>query len=278
MLLKVNPSRGWSQLGAVRRRVYPAWVTAGDLNGNGKLDQVVCSGGTSPARSVLSLSLPRGPAFAPEVTRNPVSRRYLEISRYGPRAKHQPRRQHSMNVNLDWISILCYPETQLTDNRALCAGDLLCRKNGMRNEERYPTNLSVAAIRARLFGGSVALWPPSAVKMSSASGHARCSTPGAFHGADDIVTALHNGSRDVANPRGVAEQFVVRFQKTLVGQVVGLNTREGEGELILLVMAGKCRTGEQLRGGALPPPPDFRSGEPHGGILAGEPPTCILRR
>jgi hypothetical protein len=57
---------------------------------------------------------------------------------------------------------------------ALCAGDIPCRRNGMRNEERYPANLSVAATKARLFGGSVALWPPSAVMMSSASGHARC--------------------------------------------------------------------------------------------------------
>jgi hypothetical protein len=76
----------------------------------------------------------------------------------------------------------------------------------------------------------------------------------------------------VANPRGVANQLVVRFEKTLVGEVVGLNTREGEGEPILLVVAGKCRIGQQLRGGPLPPAPDFRSGEPHGGILAGEPP------
>jgi hypothetical protein len=41
--------------------------------------------------------------------------------------------------------------------------------------ERYPAYLSVAATRARLFGGSVALWPPSGVMMNSASGHARCS-------------------------------------------------------------------------------------------------------
>jgi hypothetical protein len=57
-------------------------------------------------------------------------------------------------------------------NTALCAGDLLCRRNRMRNEERYPANLSVAATKARLFGGSVALCPPSAVMMISASGHA----------------------------------------------------------------------------------------------------------
>src|ERR1700689_3086091 len=67
--------------------------------------------------------------------------------------------------------------------------------------------------------------------------------PGAFHGADHIVTALHDDTGDVANPRGVAEQLVVRFQKALVGKVVGLNTREGESELILLVAAGKCRIG-----------------------------------
>ena len=41
-----------------------------------------------------------------------------------------------------------------------------------RLKERYPANLSVAATKARLFGGSVALCPPSAVMMISASGHA----------------------------------------------------------------------------------------------------------
>ena len=38
-----------------------------------------------------------------------------------------------------------------------------------------PANLSVAATRARLFGGSKALWPLSGVMMRSASGHARWS-------------------------------------------------------------------------------------------------------
>lgn len=36
-------------------------------------------------------------------------------------------------------------------------------------------NLSVAATRERLFGGSKALWPLSGVMMRSASGHSRCS-------------------------------------------------------------------------------------------------------
>jgi hypothetical protein len=45
----------------------------------------------------------------------------------------------------------------------------------MHHDKRYPANLSVAATKARLFAGSVALWPPSGVMIISASGHARCS-------------------------------------------------------------------------------------------------------
>ena len=41
--------------------------------------------------------------------------------------------------------------------------------------DTQPANLSVAATRARLFGGSKALWPLSGVMMRSASGHARWS-------------------------------------------------------------------------------------------------------
>ncbi len=40
--------------------------------------------------------------------------------------------------------------------------------------------------------------------------------PRAFHGADDIVTALHDHPGNVANPRGVAEQLVVGFKKPLL--------------------------------------------------------------
>jgi hypothetical protein len=42
---------------ALRRRTYPVMGhTALDLNPDGKLDLVVCSGATTPAMSVLSLS------------------------------------------------------------------------------------------------------------------------------------------------------------------------------------------------------------------------------
>src|SRR3984957_9654308 len=94
--------------------------------------------------------------------------------------------------------------------------------------------------------------------------------PRAFHGANNIVTALHNDPGDVLNPRGAAEQLIVRFKKALVDKVVGLNTRERQGELILQVVAGKCSVGQELRGGALPSTPNLCSGEAHGGIVAGK--------
>jgi hypothetical protein len=44
-------------VGAIRRRILlRSWGTGGDLSVDGKLGQVVCSGGTSPAMWVLSLS------------------------------------------------------------------------------------------------------------------------------------------------------------------------------------------------------------------------------
>ena len=63
--------------------------------------------------------------------------------------------------------------------------------------------------------------------------------PGAFHGTDDVVTALHDYPGDASDPRGIGQQLVVGFEKTLVEEVVGLNAREGEGELILLVVGSE---------------------------------------
>ena len=59
-------------------------------------------------------------------------------------------------------------------------------------------------------------------------------------------------------------------KKTLVEEVVGLNAREGERELILFVVAGENGIGQELGGGALPTAPDLRSRESHGRIIAGE--------
>src|ERR1017187_327204 len=54
--------------------------------------------------------------------------------------------------------------------------------------------------------------------------------PRAFHGANDIVTALHDDSGDMADARDVAQQLVVGFEEGMVEEVVDLNAREGESE------------------------------------------------
>ena len=59
-------------------------------------------------------------------------------------------------------------------------------------------------------------------------------------------------------------------KKPLVEEVVDLNAREGEGELILFVVAGESGVGQELGGGALPSAPDLRSRESHGRIVAGK--------
>ena len=74
----------------------------------------------------------------------------------------------------------------------------------------------------------------------------------------------------MADARSIAQQLIVGFEKTLVNEVVGLNAREGEGELILFVVAGEGGIGKELRGGALPSAPDLRSRESHGRIVAGK--------
>ena len=49
--------------------------------------------------------------------------------------------------------------------------------------------------------------------------------PRALHGTDHVVTALHNHTGDVADARGVRQQLVVRFEESLVDEVVRLKSR-----------------------------------------------------
>src|ERR1700681_110216 len=46
--------------------------------------------------------------------------------------------------------------------------------------------------------------------------------PGAFQRAHDVVAALHDHPGDVAYARGVPQQLVTGFQKSLVDEVVSL--------------------------------------------------------
>jgi len=51
---------------------------------------------------------------------------------------------------------------------------------------------------------------------------------------------------------------------------VRLDAREGESELVLFVVAGKCGVGQKFSGGALPSAPDLRGRELHCPVIAGK--------
>src|ERR1700688_3918406 len=63
--------------------------------------------------------------------------------------------------------------------------------------------------------------------------------PRTLHGTDDIVTTLHDDSRNVANPRRIFEQLGFGLHETLVKEIMGLDTRECEGEFILFEMCSE---------------------------------------
>src|SRR5580765_1006333 len=46
--------------------------------------------------------------------------------------------------------------------------------------------------------------------------------PRTLHGANDIVTTLHDDSRNVANPRRIFEQLIIGPHETLVNEIMGL--------------------------------------------------------
>ena len=93
--------------------------------------------------------------------------------------------------------------------------------------------------------------------------------PGAFHGADDVVAALHDHAGDVADARGVTQQVIVGFEKAFVEKIVDFDAGEGEGELVLFVVAAEIGVGKELGGCAFPSAPDFGGGELDGVVIAG---------
>jgi len=93
--------------------------------------------------------------------------------------------------------------------------------------------------------------------------------PGAFHGTDDVVAALHDHAGDLTDARGVAQELVVGFKETFVDEAVRFGAGEGEGELVLFVVAGEIGVGEELGSRAFPSAPNFGGGEAHGVVVAG---------
>ena len=45
----------------------------------------------------------------------------------------------------------------------------------------------------------------------------------------DVVAAMHDDRRDVADAAGVGDQLVIELEKSAVDEVMALDPREGEG-------------------------------------------------
>src|ERR1700722_4504188 len=100
--------------------------------------------------------------------------------------------------------------------------------------------------------------------------------PGTLHGTDDIITALHNYSWNMPNLRGVFEQLRVGLHKTPINEIMCLDARKRQGELVLFVVCREGNIRKKLRSRTLPFAPDLCRSEADSLIVAGQ--AAIVRR
>ncbi len=70
--------------------------------------------------------------------------------------------------------------------------------------------------------------------------------PGAFHGAYYIISPLNDNARDMANPMGIAQKLIIRIEESAINEVVNFYAGEGEGKLVLLIVAYEFRLRDKL--------------------------------
>jgi hypothetical protein len=79
--------------------------------------------------------------------------------------------------------------------------------------------------------------------------------PGRGSGANNIVTTLDNGGRDVTDLVHVLQNMGIGLEETLVEEVVALNASKGKGPDILRGLGNLNRVNIELGGRALPSGP-----------------------
>src|SRR5450432_4601000 len=91
--------------------------------------------------------------------------------------------------------------------------------------------------------------------------------PGALQRTHDIVAALDDYRRNVAQARDVIQQLVLVRKKATVHEVVTLDTREGETELIPRAAPDVVLVLKQVARACLPHAPSARRLLAHEGVL-----------
>ena len=100
--------------------------------------------------------------------------------------------------------------------------------------------------------------------------------PSALHRADDVIAALHDHSRDVADLRHPIEELVGVVQEAAVDKVMALDACERIGEFGIVEFGDVAGVEAQEARGALPFRPATGGFAAHGGVVAGE--TTIVGR
>src|SRR5271165_822581 len=95
--------------------------------------------------------------------------------------------------------------------------------------------------------------------------------PGAHRRADDIVASLNDGRRNVPDAHHIVEQLAFAAQETAIHEVMALDARHGQSELILAPFLDVIAVAVQETGGGLPDRPGTRGRERGALIAAGEP-------
>src|ERR1051325_1702141 len=94
--------------------------------------------------------------------------------------------------------------------------------------------------------------------------------PGAHDRANNVVTTLHDDTRNSADTADVFDQIIVGWEEGVVHEVVAFDACEGEGELRLGKFFDHCRIEEKFRSAALPNTPGARRLQSHCGIITGK--------
>jgi hypothetical protein len=88
--------------------------------------------------------------------------------------------------------------------------------------------------------------------------------PGRRHRADHVVAALHDHRRDVADAAHAAQQLVLALEEALVHEVVALDARHGDCEILLAPFVHVLVVGVQEAGGRFPDRPGTCGPHPRG--------------
>ena len=94
--------------------------------------------------------------------------------------------------------------------------------------------------------------------------------PCRLHRADDVVATLHDHAGNVPDPRHAAQQLILAAQEALVYEVMALDARDLDRELVFAPLRDVGVVGPQVTRRRFPDRPRMRRREPCAATRAGQ--------